>query len=102
MLMNCISWNIRELNSPGKKRILKRKILSNHPGIMLIQQTKLDLSHPPLLLNSCFKPYSSLANTSTSSAGGIMTLWKNSKFDLLSSLATHHSLIVILRILGTN
>jgi len=76
--------------------------MSDHPDIMLIQETKLDSSHPPLLLNSCFRPYISLANTATSSAGGIMTLWKNSKFDLLSFLATHHSLTMILRILGTN
>lgn len=31
-----------------------------------------------------------------------MTLWKNSKFDLISSLTTHHSIKLILRIIGTN
>jgi len=102
MSMNCVPWNIRGLNSLGKKFILKRRVLSNNLDILLIQETKLDSTHPPLLLNSSFKPYSSLANTATGTVGGIMTFWKNSKLDLISSLATHHSLTVNLRIIGTN
>lgn len=100
--MNCISWNIRGLNNAGKKRILENRIMSDNLDILLIQETKVELVHPPLLLNSCFKPYNFLANLETSSAGGIMTLWKDSKFDLISSLATHHSITVVLRIIGTN
>lgn len=102
MSMNCISWNIRGLNSPGKKRILKNRIMFDHIDILLIQEVKLDSTHPLLLLNLCFKPYNSLANTSIGTVGGIMTFWKNSKFDLISSLDTHHSITVILRIIGTN
>lgn len=102
MSINFISWNIRGLNSPGKKCILKRRVLSDHPNILLIQETKLDSTHAPLLLNSCFKPYSSLDNTATGKTGGIMNFWKNSKLDLISSLATHHSLTMILRIIGNN
>jgi len=76
--------------------------MSDNLDILLIQETKLESVHPSLLLNSCFKPYIFLANSATGSMGGIMTLWKNSKFDLISSLATHHSIIAVLRIIGTN
>ena len=99
--MNCISWNIRGHNSPEKKGILKSRVLYDDPDLLLIQEMKLNLTHPPLLLNSCFKPSNSLANTGTGTVGGIMNFWKNSKLDLISSLATHHSLTVIMRITCT-
>lgn len=102
MSINWISWNIRGLNGLGKKRILKNNILSNNLDILLIKETKLDSVHPPLLLKCCFKPYKFLANSTRGSARGIMTLRKRSKLDLISSLATHHSMTAALRIIGTN
>ena len=47
--MNCTTWNIRGLNGLGKKIILKNRILVDKHNILLIQETELELSHPPLL-----------------------------------------------------
>jgi len=43
-----------------------------------------------------------LANTPIGTKGGIITFWKKSKFDLISSLDNHDSMIVIFIIIANN
>ena len=38
--MKIISWNIRGLNSPTKHKIIKKRIVEEHPTIFYMQETK--------------------------------------------------------------
>jgi len=60
--MNYISWNIIGLNGPGKKRVLKSRLLFDKLEILLIQETKLDMTNLTHLQKNCFKQYSYTAD----------------------------------------
>ncbi|GLJ41464.1 hypothetical protein SUGI_0858130 [Cryptomeria japonica] len=40
--MKVLTWNVRGLNAPNKKRILKHCILASKPELTLIQETTLN------------------------------------------------------------
>lgn len=100
--MNCISWNIRGLDCPRKKRFMKNILITDQPDILLIQETRLDMDNLTLLQKSCFKQYNYIVSLATGSARGIMTLWKISQYDLTSSITTKHSITTTLKIIGAN
>lgn len=100
--MNFTSWNIRGLNGPEKKIVLKNRLAFDKHGILLIQETKLDMDNLTLIQKICFQNYNYITNSPTSMTQGIMTLWKSSQFNLSSYVATTHLITIALNIIGTN
>ena len=47
--MNILNWNIRGMNAPRKRRILKDLLKDNHVDLVAIQETKKDDFSPRVL-----------------------------------------------------
>jgi len=99
--MNSISCNIKGLNGPGKK-VLKNKLITYKPDIVLIYETNISMENLNILQNNFFKNYRYTSNSVMGTIGWLFILWKNSLYALSSFVATRHSITIILYIIGSN
>lgn len=82
--MNIISWNIRGLNNPHKKDMLKNIIRDNKLDIMLLQETKMQKDKVESLF--FFSSGKILSGDADGSSSGMAVIWndKNIHGELLS------------------
>lgn len=80
--MKILSWNVRGLNAPNKKRLIKRQILLVRADIILLQETKLEEKLVVAFgngINSSFQSSLETTVASKGSSGGLMIIWKPSQ-----------------------
>jgi len=85
--MKIISLNVRGLGGSNKRRYLKELIFKEHVGMVCIQETKCSEFGE----ENCFNMWGSneidwIENGAINNAGGIITLWRRSCFQLSSSV----------------
>lgn len=73
--MKFVSWNIRGLNAPSKQRLVVDFKKDLKPGIIMLQETKLDDFRIDRIKNSIWKETGLASSVDLGTVGGLMTLW---------------------------
>lgn len=81
--MILFSWNLRGLGAKIKRNVLKKSLLTHEPWFAFIQESKLESISGIMMktiwnnsdLEFCLSP-------SIGSSGGLLSLWKKSKFNM--------------------
>lgn len=79
--MNFVSWNVRGLNSPNKRRLIKSQLDLMRCDVLLLQETKLSCQGADLLFFK-WKPWHFCVSPSMGAFGGLAFLWKDMTIDL--------------------
>lgn len=94
--MIAITWNVRGLGARIKRNMLRRIILNHSPFFIFIQETKLESLNPKMQL-AIWKNGSAqwLLSPSVGNSGGLITMWDESYFDLISSRVDRNWIAII-------
>ncbi|XP_058076384.1 uncharacterized protein LOC131224965 [Magnolia sinica] len=96
--MRILSWNVRGLGPKQKRCLIKDSISRRDPDVLCLREIKIPLFKDSLL-TSLWKAkdinWATLNALGTS--GGIVVVWKSSKWDLVSSAIGSFSVSVILQ-----
>ncbi|XP_059067657.1 uncharacterized protein LOC131858435 [Cryptomeria japonica] len=84
--MRLISWNVRGLNAPNKRRLIKSQLELMKCDLVLLQETKLNLQSADRLFSS-WKVWNFCSSPSLGASGGLAIIWKDS--------AIHFSLVAL-------
>jgi exonuclease III len=99
--MKFISWNIRGLMGRPNNQLLKQRISSEKPIVVMIQETKC-LHHLLQTLASRIWPCSlAIALDAQGSAGGLSLLWNPSEISLSDFFSTKYSLSARFQLVGS-
>jgi exonuclease III len=98
--MNIITWNIRGLNNPRKKRILRNRLRKEQPDLCFIQDTKCTVDKMETISKKQWSKYKMLVVKGQQMEGGILTLWNSQMMNLIVAEATKHTLSVNMQIIG--
>ncbi|XP_048489751.1 uncharacterized protein LOC125491701 [Beta vulgaris subsp. vulgaris] len=81
-----VTWNVRGLGKRIKRKVLRKMLLSVDPILAFIQESKLE-NVTPKLQNSFWSDndLNIIASPSNGSSGGLISLWRPSKFQLTAS-----------------
>lgn len=90
--MKILSWNVRGLSAPDKKRLVKRALKNLECDIVLLQETKLVDKKMNDFIKSCYN-WNGLSQSARGSAGGLGVLWKSKSYQI-SIIFSHHYLMV--------
>ena len=93
--MKITTWNIRGLNGTTKRRILKNRLFSLHPDIILLQESKCSPKGTETLKKLVSNSHHCISIDAIGQAGGLLTFWNKRKFFLQNALSTKHSLSII-------
>eukprot|EP00253_Pinus_taeda_P031004 PITA_31004 len=100
--MKLTSWNLRGLNSPGKRRMIKNMLKQEKPQICFLQETKCNSNTLGNILSRAWLGSCSVAVDASGASGGLAIAW-NLQAIMLSDLhASHHIIQATFHILGTN
>jgi exonuclease III len=86
--MKIITWNIRGLNNPRKKIILKNKLRKEQPDLCFIQETKCTVDRMETINKNQWSKYQMLFVEVQHTIGEILTLWNPQSLNLLVVEAT--------------
>ena len=98
--MKIITWNIRGLNNPQKKRILKNILRKEEPDLCFIQEPKCIVDRMETIIKKQWSKYKMLVVEGQRMAGSILTLWNPQVMNLLAAEATRYTLSVSMQIIG--
>jgi exonuclease III len=98
--MKIITWNIRGLNNPRKKRILKNRPRKEQPDLCFIQETKCIVDIMETISKKQWRKFQMLDVEGQQMAGSILTLWNPHSLNLLAIEAMRHTLSVNMQIIG--
>ena len=79
--MRITTWNVRGLNTPSKKRLIKQYLKSFNLEIILIQETKLNKLEGTKL-NKMLGLWDSVFVEAIGASGGLGIIWNSKKVDL--------------------
>jgi exonuclease III len=98
--MNIITWNIRGLNNPRKKIILKNRLMKEQMHLCFIQETKCTVDRMEIINKKQWSKYTMLVVEGQQMARSILTLWNPQVTNLLTAKATRHTLSVNMQSIG--
>jgi exonuclease III len=101
-MMKTISWNIRGLNGRSKQRILRDCIKTEHPDILLLQETKCAGQEAENILRSSWRDGEFLYLDSVGAAGGLAILWNPQTVTLLHPFSTKYTLTTYFKSLASS
>ena len=79
--MRITTWNVKGLNAPNKKRLIKQHLNKLNVDIILLQETKLSLSDG-LKFNRSLGIWGSIFLEALGMSGGLGIIWNPKKVDL--------------------
>lgn len=79
--MKILTWNVRGLNTPNKRRFIKSQLNAQQSEIIWLQETKLGKDKSDLFIKHC-KGWKGHLVKAISASGGIEIMWKESKIDM--------------------
>lgn len=100
--MKLISWNIRGLNGPRKRKLLKNLVMQEKPTILFVQETKCSLTFLEKSVAKAWPGAQVTAVEAQGASGGLAILWDASKIQLQNIHANKYFIQAIFHILGTN
>ena len=80
--MKITTWNISGLNGTNKRRILKNHIFSQHPDIVLLQESKCSPKGTEALKKLISNSHQCISIDALGQSGGLLTFWNKNKFFL--------------------
>jgi exonuclease III len=98
--MKVITWNIRGLNNPRKKRILRTKLNQEQPNLCFIQEMKYTTDRMEEISKQKWPKYKMVAIEDHQMAGDILTMWNPQILNLIAAEATRHTIMVCMQIIG--
>ena len=98
MKFKILSWNVRGVNAPNKRKVIKNFLRSYKVDLVCLQETKVQEMTIDLLcslgVGQCLNWK---ALNTEGSAGGILLLWDNSRISLVDSVAASFSVLCLFR-----
>ena len=95
-MLKIISWNVRGLERPEKKRAVHKLIRGERPALMSIQETKMDSIDATLLRKIGGGAYLNNIESveAVASAGGLISMWNDAVF-WVSQVISHQWYLVL-------
>ena len=100
--MKCTSWNIRDLGSKRKQRMLSNRMKQKAPDIIFIQETKCSIQKIKQIHSKWLNRFEFLEVKAESTAGGILTLWNPQKISIIDAEASRNYLSVVIQPVGVS
>jgi len=98
--MKILSWNIRGSNGPQKRRLLKRKISTEKPAIIFLQETKCSSEEICQSGPQAWRGCSVVAVDAQGASGGLAILWDPRQVKLSNFFCTRRSISADFQIIG--
>ena len=98
MKIKILSWNVRGVNDPDKRRVIKSFLISNRVDLVCLQETKVQQMNnvtAPSLGVGRFLNWRAL--NAEGSAGGILLLWDKRRINLVDSVVGSFSVSCLFR-----
>ncbi len=97
-MFNFLSWNVRGLNNPVKRALVKSLVVSCKGSVLCIQETKVGLISRSFLRSFVGSRFDKCHYISSAGAsGGIATCWNARDFACLEVLVRNYSLTLRLK-----
>lgn len=93
--MKITTWNIRGLNGTSKRLILKNRLFTQSPDLVLLQESKCSTNGKETIKKLFAKGYQCISTEAIGQAGELLMFWNKNKFFMQNALSTKHSLSVI-------
>ena len=98
MKIKIISWNVRGVNAPEKRKVIKNFLRSYRADMVCLQETKVhDMSAELARSLGVGRSLNWKALDAEGSAGGILLLWDNSRINLVDSVVGSFSVTCLFR-----
>lgn len=95
--MRIISWNVRGLNTPNKRRLIKSQMDLIKCDIFMLQEIKLSKEFADLVFSS-WRRWNFLSSPACDASGGLALLWNNYNIEAqLVASATNWMLTLVIR-----
>lgn len=91
--MKITTWNITGLNGTKKRRILKYHIFSQHPDIVLLQESKCSPKGTEMLKKLVSNSHQCISIDALRKSGGLIAFWKKKQI-LLAECSLHQEFII--------
>ena len=88
--MQITSWNCRGLGNPKKAEDVKDLLRMESIGVLLLQETKIDKDVLLFLSKTKWKMNTGIVASAQGTYGGLVTIWSEDKFMLLSFFVSQH------------
>ncbi|KAF7029938.1 hypothetical protein CFC21_104857 [Triticum aestivum] len=78
---NWIVWNVRGLNNPARRTVVKVLVYRNNVSLVCLQETKLSFIYRVVVNQCCGTEFSTFAYlTAEGSRGGVLLAWKGDHY----------------------
>lgn len=94
--MRIISWNVRGLKAPNKIRFIKYQLNLMKCSILMVQETKLNMSSARSLFSS-WKLWKFCIYPSEGALGGLAFLWNDYSVDLSLVASSSNWMLVLVK-----
>ena len=98
MKIKILSWNVRDVNDPDKRRVIKSFLRSNRVDLVCLQETKVQQMNNVMARSIGVGRFLNWrALNAEGSAGGILLLWDKRRISLVDSVAGSFSVSCLFR-----
>ena len=98
--MIIVSWNCRGMGSPVKENASRDILANENLDLLMIQETKVN-NQESENLDKMFRKYEGEAIQATGASGGICTIWRKERWELMGKKAGQHWILTDLRRINT-
>jgi exonuclease III len=98
--MKVMTWNIRGLNNPRKKQILRNRLKQEQPDLYFIQEIKCNTDRMETISQQKWHKYKMVDIGVHQMVGGILTLWNPQVLILITVEETRHTRTVCIQLIG--
>lgn len=92
--MKLISWNVRGLNAPNKRRLIKSQLDLIKCDLVMLQETKLSDVSANVLFSS-WKNWNFLSCSFVGASGGLALLWNDYNIEIQLVSSTVHWMLFL-------
>ena len=98
MKIKIISWNVRGVNDPDKRKVIKNFLRSYRADLVCLQETKVQEMNTVMVRSlGVGRRLNWKALDAEGSAGGVLLLWDNSRISLVDSMVGSFSISCLFR-----
>ena len=98
MKIKILSWNVRGVNDPDKRKVIKNFLRSHRADLVCLQETKVQEMNIDMVRSlGVGRCLNWKALNAEGSAGGILLLWDKSRINLVDSVVGSFSVSCLFR-----
>ena len=99
MKLKILSWNVRGVNDPNKRKVIKNFIRTHRVDLVFLQETKVQEMNNDMVYNLGVERFLNwIALNAKGSAGGILLFWDKRPISLVDSMVGSFSVLCLFRI----